>query len=122
MPAAWDPGNRLSAGIEAAGLVAVLTEGRRRRAPPRGRPHPAGGHAPFGLRYLAAFGPSVPDGVISLDAMALERGVVAPVASRGLVTFAGGDPAGRSIAAPRRSRRRSPPISTRCPCPRTSGS
>jgi hypothetical protein len=50
----------------------------------------------FSLRYLAAFGPGVPDGVISLDAMALERGVIEPAASRGLVTFAGGDP-GRPV-------------------------
>ncbi|WP_246694049.1 hypothetical protein [Methylobacterium sp. WL18] len=50
----------------------------------------------FGLRYLAAFGPGVPDGVISLDAMALERGVAEPVASRGLVTFVAGDP-GRPV-------------------------
>ncbi len=94
MPAAWDPG-QLSAGIEAAGLVAVLTEGRRgARRPAEDLTQAAMRH--FGLRYLAAFGPSVPDGVISLDAMALERGVVAPVASRGLVTFAGGDP-GRPV-------------------------
>ena len=40
----------------------------------------------------AAFGPGVPDGVISLDAMALERGVAAPGPSLGLVTFEGGGP------------------------------
>ncbi|MCJ2138812.1 AMP-binding protein [Methylobacterium sp. E-066] len=94
MPALWDAG-QLSAGIASAGLVAVLTEGRRgARRPAEDLAQAAMGH--FGLRYLAAFGPGVPDGVISLDAMALERGVVAPVASRGLVTFAAGDP-GRPV-------------------------
>ena len=91
MPATWDC-ERLSAGIEAAALAAVLTEGRR------GASRPADDLARaalrhFGLRYLAAFGPSVPDGVISLDAMALERGIAEPAASLGLVTFSGGDPA-----------------------------
>ena len=91
MPASWDF-ERLSAGIEAAGLVGVLTEGRRgERRPAEELSCVATRH--FGLRYLAAFGPGVPDGVTSLDAMALERGVVEPGASLGLVTFEGGDPA-----------------------------
>ncbi|MCJ2064420.1 acyl-CoA synthetase [Methylobacterium sp. J-088] len=90
MPAAWDP-EQLAAGIEAANLVGVLTEGRRgARRPAEELTHVA--MRQFGLRYLAAFGPGVPDGVISLDAMALERGVAEPVASRGLVTFEGSDP------------------------------
>jgi mycobactin salicyl-AMP ligase len=90
MPAIWDS-EQLSAGIEAAGLVAVLTEGRRgERRPAEELAIAAMRH--FGLRYLAAFGPGVPDGVISLDAMALERGIIEPVASLGLVTFADGDP------------------------------
>ncbi|QGY00677.1 AMP-binding protein [Methylobacterium mesophilicum SR1.6/6] len=94
MPAAWDP-EQLSAGIAAAGLVAVLTEGRRgERRPADDLTHAAARH--FNLSYLAAFGPGVPDGVISLDAMALERGVAEPVPSLGLVTFAGGDP-GRPV-------------------------
>ncbi|WP_246690077.1 AMP-binding protein [Methylobacterium sp. WL7] len=94
MPALWDAG-QLSAGIASAGLVAVLTEGRRgARRPAEDLAQAAMGH--FGLRYLAAFGPGVPDGVISLDAMALERGVAEPVASRGLVTFVAGDP-GRPV-------------------------
>lgn len=91
MPALWDA-DQLSAGIASAGLVAVLTEGRRgARRPAEDLARAAMGH--FGLRYLAAFGPGIPDGVISLDAMALERGIVEPVASLGLVTFAAGDPA-----------------------------
>ena len=90
MPAAWDC-ESLSAGIAAAGLAAVLTEGRRGgRRPAEELAHTALAH--FGLRYLAAFGPAVPDGVISLDAMALERGTAEPKASLGLATFAGGDP------------------------------
>ena len=90
MPAVWDP-DQLAAGIEAANLVGVLTEGRRgTRRPAEELTHAA--MRQFGLRYLAAFGPGVPDGVISLDAMALERGVAEPVPSRGLVTFEGGDP------------------------------
>ncbi|MGT2479505.1 hypothetical protein ACU4GR_12925 [Methylobacterium oryzae CBMB20] len=73
----------------------MLTEGRRgQRRPAEELANAAMRH--FGLRYLAAFGPGVPDGVISLDAMALERGVTEPAASRGLVTFAGGDP-GRPV-------------------------
>ena len=94
LPAAWTP-EQLSAGIEAAGLVGVLPEGRRgERRPAADLTRTAMRH--FSLRYLAAFGPGVPDGVISLDAMALERGVAEPVASLGLVTFEGGDP-GRPV-------------------------
>ncbi|MDP4023688.1 AMP-binding protein [Methylobacterium sp. NEAU 140] len=90
MPAAWDAA-ALSAAVEAADLAAVLTEGRRgARRPAEELTVAALRH--FGLRYLAAFGPGVPDGVISLDALALERGGAEPAASRGLVTFAGGAP------------------------------
>ena len=97
LPAAWSP-EQLSAGIDAAGLVGVLTEGRRgERRPAADLTRAAMRH--FSLRYLAAFGPGVPDGVISLDAMALERGVAEPVASLGLVTFEGGDP-GRPVYRP----------------------
>jgi hypothetical protein len=86
----WD-GDAVSAAIESAGLVAILTEGRRgTRRPAEELALAAVRH--FGLRYLAAFGPSLPDGVISLDAMALERGVADPSPSCGLMTFAGGDP------------------------------
>lgn len=81
----------LSAAIEAAGLVAVLSEGRRgHRRPAAEIAQAAIRH--FGLRFIAAFGPSLPDGVISLDAMALERGLGEGLPSRGVVTFAGGDP------------------------------
>ena len=51
MPALWDDAE-LSAGIEAAGLVAVLTEGRRgARRPAEDLTRAAMRH--FGLRYLA---------------------------------------------------------------------
>lgn len=90
MPAAWDPG-QLAAGIEAANLLGVLTEGRRGARRPAEELTRAAMRQ-FSLRYLAAFGPSVPDGVISLDAMALERGVAEPAPSRGLVTFESADP------------------------------
>lgn len=90
MPASWDD-EQLAAGIETAGLVGVLTEGRRgERRPAEDLTRAA--MRQFNLRYLAAFGPGVPDGVISLDAMALERGVAAPGPSLGLVTFEGGEP------------------------------
>ncbi|KQP30018.1 acyl-CoA synthetase [Methylobacterium sp. Leaf104] len=48
----------------------------------------------FGLRYLAAFGPEVPDGVISLDAMALDQaGGPFAAGPGGVISFAEGDPA-----------------------------
>jgi hypothetical protein len=48
----------------------------------------------FGLRYLAAFGPDVPDGVISLDAMALDQtGGPFAAGPGGFISFAEGDPA-----------------------------
>jgi hypothetical protein len=81
----------LSAAIEAAGLIAVLTEGRRgARRPATEFAQAAIRH--FGLRFIAAFGPCLPDGVISLDAMALERGVGDLQPSAGLITFSGGTP------------------------------
>ncbi len=94
LPASWTEA-QAAAGIQAAGLSAVLTQTRTGA----GRPAEAlcriaAGY--FGLRYLAAFGPAVPDGVINLDALALDRGGAAgaaPETGGGLVTFAAGDPA-----------------------------
>ena len=81
----------LSVAIETVKLTAVLSEGRRgARRPADELAQAAVRH--FGLRFIAAFGPSLPDGVISLDALALERGIAEPEPSRGVVTFAGGDP------------------------------
>lgn len=86
----WDA-DALSAAVEAAGLVAILTEGRRgSRRPAEELAFTALRH--FGLRFIAAFGPGLPDGVISLDAMALERGIVEPRPGCGFLTFAGADP------------------------------
>ncbi len=94
MPAAWEEAQVLAA-VEAAGIPAVLTQARLgARRPAETLCRVALQH--FALRYLAAFGPDVPDGVINLDALALERGTgpaeAAPPA-RGVVTFAGRDPA-----------------------------
>ncbi|VUF12332.1 hypothetical protein MTDSW087_02022 [Methylobacterium dankookense] len=95
MPAAWDEAQLLAA-VEAAGIGAVLTQGRlgaRRPAETLCRV----ALQVFSLRYLAAFGPDVPDGVINLDALALERGGtdtgVAGEGGGGLISFAGRDPA-----------------------------
>ncbi|AWN39087.1 acyl-CoA synthetase [Methylobacterium radiodurans] len=93
MPAAWEEAQVLAA-VEAAGIPAVLTQARLgARRPAEILCRVALQH--FALRYLAAFGPDVPDGVINLDALALERGSgpaeEAPPA-RGLVSFAGRDP------------------------------
>ncbi|WP_449411462.1 AMP-binding protein [Methylobacterium komagatae] len=86
----WDE-DALSCAVESAGLVAVLTEGRRgQRRPAEELTHTALRH--FSLRFIAAFGPGLPDGVISLDAMALERGVIDPQRGLGLLTFAVADP------------------------------
>lgn len=94
MPAAWEEAQVLAA-VEAAGITAVLTQTRLgARRPAEILCRVALQH--FALRYLAAFGPDVPDGVINLDALALERGTgpaEAPPPARGLVSFAGRDPA-----------------------------
>jgi mycobactin salicyl-AMP ligase len=93
MPAAWEEAQVLAA-VEATGIPAVLTQARLgARRPAEILCRVALQH--FALRYLAAFGPDVPDGVINLDALALERGAgpaEAPPPARGLVTFAGRDP------------------------------
>ena len=94
LPASWTEA-QATAGIQAAALSAVLTQTRVGA----GRPAEAlcriaAGY--FGLRYLAAFGPAVPDGVINLDALALDRsGGTAPLPETGggLVSFAAADPA-----------------------------
>ena len=94
LPPSWTEA-QAAAGIQAAGLSAVLTQtqvGANRPAEALCRI--AAGY--FGLRYLAAFGPGVPDGVINLDALALDRaGGTAPLPETGggLVSFAAGDPA-----------------------------
>lgn len=91
LPLTWDE-DALVAGIQAAGIQAVLTQSRiAGMLPAEGLRRVALRY--FGLRYLAAFGPEVPDGVISLDGMVLDGhgGPFAP-SSAGLVTFAAADP------------------------------
>ncbi|WP_375464159.1 AMP-binding protein [uncultured Methylobacterium sp.] len=96
MPPAWTEAQAAS-GIAAAGLAAVLTQARLGAArPAESLCRIAAGY--YGLRYLAAFGPDVPDGVINLDALALDRsgggdraGPV-PESGGGLAGFARGDP------------------------------
>lgn len=94
MPAAWEEAQVLAA-VGAAGIPAVLTQTRLgARRPAEILCRVALQH--FALRYLAAFGPDVPDGVINLDALALERGsgpAAEETPARGLVSFAGRDPA-----------------------------
>lgn len=91
LPALLDE-DGLVAAVQAAGISAVLTQSRFGEARPAERMCRVAARY-FGLRYLAAFGPDVPDGVINLDAMVVEqsRGRPAP-GPGGVVTFAGGDP------------------------------
>lgn len=92
LPVTWDE-ERLAAGIQAAGLSAVLSQARvGSTRPAEMLCRVASGY--FGLRYLAAFGPDVPDGVLNLDELVLDRGGGPVVADTGggLVTFAGSDP------------------------------
>ena len=101
LPVAWDE-ERLLAAAQSAALSAVLTQARLGAAAPAERMCAVAVRY-FGLRYLAAFGPGVPDGVINLDRIVLERrepdaaSVPAPHTADappagGVVTFEGGDP------------------------------
>ncbi|NEU11247.1 acyl--CoA ligase [Methylobacterium sp. BTF04] len=79
--------------VQAASIAAVLTQSRFGPLAPAERLCRVAVRY-FGLRYLAAFGPDVPDGVINLDGMALDQagGPFAP-GPGGLISFAAGDPA-----------------------------
>jgi len=93
LPLVWTEA-QLEAGIQAAGVSAVLTQVRLGSA----RPAEAFCRVAaryFGLRYLAAFGPEVPDGVLNLDELVLDRAEGPGIAETGggLVTFAAADPA-----------------------------
>ncbi|WP_232628795.1 class I adenylate-forming enzyme family protein [Methylobacterium sp. Leaf118] len=94
LPVSWDE-ERLLAAAQGATLSAVLTQARLGSAAPAERLCSVAARY-FGLRYLAAFGPDVPDGVINLDRFVLdgptEPGHGAAPSPAGLVTFAGGDP------------------------------
>ncbi len=92
LPIAWDE-ERLRRAAEVAGLRAVLTQGQV------GSLRPAEtlcrvAAAYFGLRFVAAFGPGLPDGVIGLDQAFLDHrpDPLPEVRACGLVTFDAGDP------------------------------
>ncbi|GJE74761.1 AMP-binding protein [Methylorubrum suomiense] len=94
LPVSWDE-ERLLAAAQGVGLSAVLTQARLGEAAPAERLCAVAARY-FGLRYLAAFGPDVPDGVINLDRFVLD-GPAGPAPDRppapaGFVSFAGGDP------------------------------
>lgn len=95
LPATWDE-DQLVAAAQNVGLSAVLTQSRIGTNFPAER-FCAVAARYFGLRYLAAFGPVVPDGVINLDEIVLdsrirEHGDPPPQPGSGLVSFAAGDP------------------------------
>jgi len=92
LPALLDEDGLVTA-VQAAGISAILSQSRFGEARPAERMCRVAARY-FGLRYLGAFGPGVPDGVIKLDAMVVDqaRRRTAP-GPGGVVTFAGGDPA-----------------------------
>lgn len=71
LPIVWDE-EALAAGIQSAGLSAVLTQARLGPSRPAQMLCRVAARY-FGLRYLAAFGPDVPDGVLNLDELVLDR-------------------------------------------------
>ncbi|WP_292507536.1 AMP-binding protein [Methylobacterium sp.] len=85
--------DEILAAVQSAGIAGVLCQAKAGTATPAQTLCRVAARY-FGLRYLAAFGPDVPDGVISLDGMALDGtgGAFAAEISGGLVSFAGGDP------------------------------
>lgn len=98
LPVTWDE-DRLLQAVESAQILAILTQGVL------GAERPAETMCRvamryFPLRFVAAFGPHVPDGVLSLDQVVLDhRGDAAALgtaSAAGLVTFAlpGAPPAG----------------------------
>ncbi|MEH3120186.1 MAG: class I adenylate-forming enzyme family protein [Methylorubrum populi] len=94
LPVSWDE-ERLLAAAQGVALSAVLTQARLGSAKPAERLCAVAARY-FGLRYLAAFGPDVPDGVINLDRFVLDGPAAAPSgpppAPAGIVSFVGGDP------------------------------
>ncbi|MGX5777053.1 AMP-binding protein [Methylorubrum zatmanii] len=94
LPVSWDE-DRLLAAAQGVALSAILTQARLGSAAPAERMCAVAARY-FGLRYLAAFGPDVPDGVINLDRFVLDGPAEAaggsPPAPAGIVTFVGGDP------------------------------
>ncbi|GEP01684.1 AMP-binding protein [Methylobacterium haplocladii] len=101
LPVSWDE-DSLVAAVQGAGVSAVLTQARLGTAAPAERLCAVAARY-FGLRYVAAFGPDVPDGVINLDRVVLDERAaadeavpVSPAVSGGIISFAAGDP-GRPI-------------------------
>ncbi|GLS43815.1 AMP-binding protein [Methylobacterium brachythecii] len=101
LPVSWDE-DTLVAAVQGVGVSAILTQARLGASAPAERICAVAARY-FGLRYVAAFGPEVPDGVINLDGMVLdERAAASNVppssapGSIGLVSFASGDP-GRPV-------------------------
>ncbi|GJD61610.1 AMP-binding protein [Methylobacterium frigidaeris] len=103
LPVTWDE-DRLLQAVEAAQILAVLTQGVL------GAERPAEtlcrvAMRYFPLRFIAAFGPHVPDGVLGLDQVVLDhRGDAASLGTgpaAGLVTLA--CPGGASGPAPART-------------------
>jgi mycobactin salicyl-AMP ligase len=94
LPVSWDE-DRLLAAAQNVALSAVLTQARLGSAAPAERLCAVAARY-FGLRYLAAFGPDVPDGVINLDRFVLDGPAGEPAgpapAAAGIVSFIGGDP------------------------------
>lgn len=95
LPMTWDEDSLVTA-AQNVGLSALLTQSRVGALSPAERACNVAARY-FGLRYLASFGPTVPDGVINLDEIMLTpRGADSsdPISlpGIGLVTFAAGDP------------------------------
>ncbi|AWN50282.1 acyl-CoA synthetase [Methylobacterium terrae] len=96
LPVTWDE-DRLLQGIEAAQILAVLTQGVLGAERPAEKLCRVAVRY-FPLRFIAAFGPHVPDGVLGLDQVVLDHrgdaGALGTGPAAGLVTFAlpGGGP------------------------------
>ncbi|AWB24981.1 acyl-CoA synthetase [Methylobacterium currus] len=96
LPVTWDE-DRLLQAVEAAQMLAVLTQGALGSERPAEKMCRVAMRY-FPLRFVAAFGPHVPDGVLGLDQVVLDhRGDAASLGTgpaAGLVTFAfpGGSP------------------------------
>jgi mycobactin salicyl-AMP ligase len=90
LPVTWDEGRLLQA-VEAAQILAVLTQGVLGADRPAERLCRVAARY-FPMRFIAAFGPHVPDGVLGLDQVVLDhRGDAAALGAGpapGLVTFA----------------------------------
>lgn len=98
LPIVWDE-DALVTGVHRAGLAAVLTQTRLGAGRPAERIGCVAARC-FNLRYLAAFGPDVPAGMVNLDRVIVEgrepgataAPSFAPRGPGGLISFAGGDP------------------------------